>query len=65
MNSSGTLEWLVLTWVTNSEILFFPKGHSTKALRTPFISNLKKPACAFKRDVLVLATLGYKYANII
>ena len=28
-------------------------------MKIPFISNLKKPACASKQDVLELATLGY------
>ena len=36
---------------------FLSKGHSTQGLKTPFISNLKKPACASKQDVLELATL--------
>ena len=30
----------------------------------PFLVNLKKPACAFKQDGLVLATLWYFTANI-
>ena len=32
---------------------------SIEASKIPFISNLKKPACASKRDVLELATLRY------
>ena len=31
--------------------------HSTKGPKIPFISNLKKPTCAFKRNVLELAIL--------
>ena len=37
--------------VTNQKINFLPKGH--------FISNLKKPLCASKRDVLELVTVWY------
>ena len=43
--------------VTNQEISFQSKGHSTKGSKIPFISNLKKPECACKQDVLELATL--------
>ena len=35
------------------------KGRSTKGPKISFISNLKKPTCAFKQDVLELATLRY------
>ena len=45
--------------VTNYEINFLSKGHSTEGSKIPFISNLKKLACASKRDVLELATLRY------
>ena len=30
-------------------------------VKNPFISNLKKPACASKQDVLELATLRYLF----
>ena len=36
------------------------KGHSTLGPKIPFISNLKKPTCASKRDVLELAILRYE-----
>ena len=45
--------------VTNQKIKFLSKGHSTYGSKIPFISNLKKPACATKQDVLELATLWY------
>ena len=46
--------------VTNKKINFLSKGHSTQeGSKIPFISNLKKPACASKQDVLELATLRY------
>ena len=38
---------------------FLSKGHSTSGSKISFISNLKKPVCASKRDVLELATLRY------
>ena len=38
-------------------ILNWPKSPHRLGLRIPFISNLKKPACASERDVLELATL--------
>ena len=34
------------------------KDHCTQGLKIPFISNLKKPACASKRDMLEIATLS-------
>ena len=40
------------------------KGHSTQGSKIPFISNLKKLACASKRDVLELATLRYMEKNV-
>ena len=50
-----TVESQLLERITNSEIVFLPK-----ALKIPFIRNLKKPACASKReDMLVLAILRY------
>ena len=52
-----TVESRVLTRITNSEINFLSKGHSTYGSKIPFISNLKKPACASKWDVLEFATL--------
>ena len=52
-----TIQSRVLMRITNQEINFLSKGHSTQGLKIPFISNLKKPACASKRDVLELATL--------
>ena len=30
------------------------KGHNTSGLKIPFISNLKKPACASKRELVTL-----------
>ena len=45
-----TLVSRVLMRVYNMKIHFFPQ-------RSQYISNLKKPACASKRDGLVLATL--------
>ena len=42
---------------TNYEINFFSKGHSTKGSKIPFISNLRKPTCPYKQDVLEFATL--------
>ena len=45
--------------LTNQKINFLSKGHSTYGSKIPFISNLKKPACASKQDVLEHATLGY------
>ena len=44
----------VLTHVCNMEINFFPKPQISNF---PFIYNLKKPACASKRDGLVRPTL--------
>ena len=44
-------------------IYFLPKGHSTKASKIPFIDNLKRSACASKRDGLVLPTIRYIEAN--
>ena len=41
------------------------KGHSTEGSKIPFISNLKKPACASKRDVLELATLRYVVLELV
>ena len=41
------------------------KGHSTLGLKIPFISNLKKPACGSKRDVLEIATLRYAKMTVI
>ena len=41
-----------LTRVTNLEINFLSKGHSTLGSKIPFISNLKNPACPSKQDVL-------------
>ena len=38
---------------------FLSKGHSTLGPKISFISNLKKPTCASKRDVLYLAILRY------
>ena len=35
----------------------FVIGHSTQRPKIPFTSNLKKPMCAFKRDVLELAII--------
>ena len=35
------------------------KGHSTQGSKIPFISNLKKPTGASKRDMLDLLTLRY------
>ena len=49
----------VLTPVYNMVISFFQKGHSEETLNFPFIDNLKKLACASKRDGLVLVTLRY------
>ena len=37
--------------------MILSKGHSTQGSKIPFISNLKKPACASKQDMLELATL--------
>ena len=37
------------------------KGHSTQGSKIPFISNLKKPACASKPDILELTTLRYTF----
>ena len=34
------------------------KGHSSEGSKTHFISNLKKPACASKQDMLELAIYG-------
>ena len=45
--------------VTNQEINFLSKGHSTQGSKKPFISNLKKPACASKWDMLEIATFRY------
>ena len=45
--------------LSSKEINFLSKGHSTQGSKIPFISNLKKPACASKQDVLELATLRY------
>ena len=41
------------------------KGHSTYTPNFPFISNLKKPACASKQDVLELTTLQYTYEKLL
>ena len=49
--------------VTNSKINFLPKGHSTWASKIPFISNLKRPACASIPDGLELATIRYFNKN--
>ena len=49
----------VLMRVTNSEINFLSKGHSTCGSKIPFISNLKWHACASIRDGLELATIRY------
>ena len=38
--------------VTKLEINFFGKSKRSQYMKIPFISNLKKPACAWKRDVL-------------
>ena len=46
-----------------TEINFLSKGHSTQGSDIPFMSNLKKPACASKRDLKELATL--RYINLI
>ena len=43
----------------NQEINFLPKCHSKWTSNFPLIDNLKMPARASKRDVLVLATLRY------
>ena len=43
--------------VTIHDINFLSKDHSTKGSKILFISNLEKPACASKQDVLELATL--------
>ena len=40
------------------------KGHSTEGPKIPFISNLKKPTCASKRDVLELEILRYVHSII-
>ena len=50
------VESRVLTRITKYEINFLSKGHSTMYIRT---ENLKKPACASKRDMLELPTLWY------
>ena len=42
------------SWMSSKMHYFLLKG-----LKIPFISNLKKPACASKRNVLELATLPY------
>ena len=44
---------------------FFSKGHNTKVSKIPFISNLKKTACASKQDALELATLRYSYSKFL
>ena len=47
---------------TNCELgnqLFLSKGHITWGSKIPYLSNLKKPVCASKRDVLELTTLRY------
>ena len=38
--------------VTNYEINFLSKGHSTEGSKIPFISKLKKSACVSKQDVI-------------
>ena len=50
-----TVQLRVLTRVTNQESNTLTKRHSTKGSKISSISNLKKPACASKRDVLELA----------
>ena len=45
--------------VTNKKIKILSKSHCTKGPKIPFISNLKKPTCASKQDVLELAILRY------
>ena len=45
--------------VTNQKINFLSKGHSNSGPKIPFISNLKKPTCASKRNMLELAILRY------
>ena len=57
-----TVSSRVLTRITNHKIIFLSKGHTVhKDQKSPpaLISNLKKPACASKQDVLELATLRY------
>ena len=58
-----TVESRVLTRVTNSKIKFLPKGHSTNTSKIAFIDNLKRPACASKRNVLELVTLQYLHTS--
>ena len=43
---------------------FYQKVTVYKDKKIPFISNLEKPACASKRDMLELATLWYKKAGL-
>ena len=49
--SSNAHYWL------ETQFLSKGPGHSTQGSKIPFISNMKKPACASKQDVLELATL--------
>ena len=56
---SHTVNSQVLTTVYNMEINIFPKCQSKRTQNFPFIDNLKYPACASKREGLVLATLRY------
>ena len=49
--------------VTKLKISFLSKGHSTKGPKIPFISNLKKSACASKRELLELATIWLSIDN--
>ena len=55
----------VVTHVTDQTINFSSKTHSMYIrIEIPFISNLKKPACTSKQDVLELATFSvYFFAN--
>ena len=44
---------------SSNAFYFLSKGHSTLGPKIPFISNLKKPTCASKRNVLEVAILRY------
>ena len=52
--------------VTNYEIKFLSKGHSTYIrIENPLHKQFKKPARASKQDVLELKTLQYVYLTYI
>ena len=44
---------------TNQKINFLSKGHGKQGPKSPCISNLKKPTCPYKQNMLELAILWY------